>query len=204
MNAKVDQIAKTLEAAKAMYDSGIDSLKNNGRSVFAPDEEQRRRQELTATYQAAQRVAQDALQAAIAGAEQAIVEAGVADPLARLVSGDLEKAGQLRAFISEDYERLPIETLAEMAREALEGGDRATIAVHLRYGRQAISVRFNRPGEASELRQAVTELEDTFTDRAKRDAAQATIDAAQKFQLSMATANYLEKTYGNTRPARVA
>ncbi len=49
MNAKVDQIAKDLEAAKATHDAGLDSLKNNGRAVYAPDEEARRRAELAAT-----------------------------------------------------------------------------------------------------------------------------------------------------------
>ncbi len=205
MSAQVDKIRSDVEAAKTAYSQGLDSLKTpDGRAVYSPEEEQRRRAELAATYQTAGRAAQDALQAAIAGAEKAIVEAGVADPLARLASGDLEKAGQLRAFVSEDYERLPIGTLVERAREALQGGDKATIAVHLRYGRQALETRFSNPGEGYELRQAVTELEDTFTDRAKRDAAQATIDAAQGLQVSMATANYLERTYGSQRPIRAA
>jgi hypothetical protein len=93
MSAQVDKIRSDLETAKATHSAGLDSLKNNGRAVYSPEEEARRRNELTATYQAAQRVAQENLQSAIAGAEQAIVEAGVRDPLAQLASGDLEKAG---------------------------------------------------------------------------------------------------------------
>jgi hypothetical protein len=204
MNARIDKIAKTLEAAKATYQQGLDSLKNNGRAVYAPDEEARRRQELQSTYQAAQRVAQDELQSAIAEAEQAIVDAGVADPLSRLASGDLEKASHLRGFVADDYQSLTAAVLVERAREALQGGDKATIAVHLRYGRQALETRFSNPGEGYELKQAVTELEEVFTDRAKRDAAQATLDAGQGLQVSMATANYLERTYGAQRPIRAA
>ena len=205
MSAQVEKIHRDFEAAQTAYSQGLASLKTpDGRSVFAPDEEQRRRQELTATYQLAQRVAQDELQTAIAEAEQAIVEASVSDPLTRLLPTELERASHLRGFVADDYQSLTAAVLVERAREALQGGDKSTIAVHLRYGRQALETRFSNPGEGYELRQALTSLEDVFVDKAKRDAAQSTLDAAQGLQVSMATANYLEKTYGNTRPARVA
>ncbi len=204
MNAKVDQIAKDLEAAKTAYHQGLDSLKNNGRSVFAPDEEQRRRNELTATYQTAQRDSERALQDVLSGAEAELATFANIDPLTRLSSSELERANQLRPFISEDAERLPLTALLKQCQEAAGGGDKARAALLLRSGRHTLASRDLSPGEGYELKQVLTSLEDVFVDKAKRDVAQAIVDAAQGLQLSMATANYLEKTYANTRPSRVA
>ncbi len=141
MSAKVDTIAKTLEAAKATHEAGLDSLKNNGRAVFAPDEEQRRRQELTATYQVAQRGAQDALQAAIVEAEKEIAASGSSDPLAQLLPTELERAARLREFVKEDWETLAPETLAQRAQDALRRDAKAEVALHYRYAQAALARR---------------------------------------------------------------
>ncbi len=204
MTAKVDQIAKDLEAAKATHSAGLDSLKNNGRAVFAPDEEQRRRNELAATYRATQRDSERALQDVLSGAEAELATFANLDPLARLSSSELERANQLRPFISEDAERLPLTALLKQCQEAAGGGDKARAALLLRSGRHTLASRDLSPGEGYELRQALTSLEDVFLDRAKRDAAQDTLAAAQHLQVSLVTASYLEKTYNSGAASRVA
>ncbi len=206
MSAKVDTIAKSLEAAKATHDSGIDSLKTpDGRAVYAPDEEQRRRQELTATYQVAQRGAQDALQAAIVEAEKEIAASGASDPLAQLLPTELERAARLREFVKEDWETLAPETLAQRAQDALRRDAKAEVALHYRYAQAALEGRFERDYSAGQTLQGViAALEGVLIDVRKRDEARETIAAAQKLQLSMATSAYLQKTYGSQRPTRVA
>jgi hypothetical protein len=205
MNAKVDQIAKNLEAAKTAYHQGLDSLKNNGRSVFAPDEEARRRNELTATYQAAQRVAQDELQSAIAEAEQDIAASGASDPLAQLLPTELDKAARLREFLREDWQRLPPETLAQRAQDAFQRRDKAEVALHYRYAQAALEGRFERDYSARQTLQGVlASLEGVLIDVRKRDDARQTIDAAGRLQISMATAGYLERTYGSGAVSQVA
>jgi hypothetical protein len=204
MNAKVDQIAKTLEDAKATYDAGIASLKNNGRSVYSPEEESRRRQELQSTFQTVQRDSERALQDVLSGAEAELATFANIDPLTRLSSSELERANQLRPFISEDAERLPLTALLKQCQEAAGGGDKARAALLLRSVRHTLASRELSPGEGYELRQALTSLEDVFVDARKRDEARQTIEAAGRLQISMATSAYLEKTYGAQRPARVA
>ncbi len=204
MSARIDKIAKDLEAAKATHDAGIASLKNNGRAVYSPEEEARRRQELQSTFQTVQRDSERALQDVLSGAEAELATFANIDPLTRLSSSELERANQLRPFISEDAERLPLTALLKQCQEAAGDGDKARAALLLRSVRHTLASRDLSPGEGYELKQVVTELEDTFTDRAKRDAAQATLDAAQGLQVSMATSSYLERVYGNTRPSRVA
>ncbi len=73
-----------------------------------------------------------------------------------------------------------------------------------RYVVAALEMRFSRPGEGRELKDALARLEDTFTNVAQRDAAQDTLAAAQRLQISMATSNYIESTYGSGAASRVA
>lgn len=205
MTAQVDKIRTDFEAAKTAYHQGLDSLKTaDGRAVYAPDEAARRSAELRGTYLSAQRDAERAVQDLTNGARDEIAALGVTDPLTRLSSSDVEKAGQLRPFISEDYEKLPVGTLVERAREALQSGDRARRALALRYGRQALATRFSGPGQGYELKGVLAELEETFIDKAKRDALQQTIDAASPLFTSLATQKYLDQAYGHHDPRRRA
>lgn len=202
MTAKIDAIARDVENAQVEFDTGLASLRTtDGRAVFAPEEEARRRAEIQTTYRQAQSAAQKAVQVVIADAEKEIAASGVADPLTRLLPTELERAAALRGFLADDYERLPVSTLVQRAREALEGDDKALRALHLRYGRQ---IATERPTESYELREVLDALENTVTNVAQRDAAQKTIDAANQFTVSMATSSYIEKTYGSMRPSRVA
>ncbi len=205
MSAQVDKIRSDVEAAKTAYSQGLDSLKNNGRAVYAPDEEQRRRNELQSTYQTAQRDSERALQDVLSAAEQDIAASGASDPLAQLLPAELDKAARLREFLKEDWASLPPETLAQRAQDALRRGDKAEMVLHYRYAQAALEGRFQRDYSAGQtLKGVLADLEGVLIDVRKRDQARETIDAAQRLQVSMATADYLNRTYGNQRPARVA
>lgn len=198
MTEKIDQIREDYEAAKQAYNNGLAGLTTrDGLPVYAPDEGKRRRDEIEATYRRAQGDVETAIQNLRSEAEQEIAASGVADPLTRLSTTELEQAGQLRAFIAEDFERLPPGMLAERCKEALASGDRVRVALALRYARQALSVRFTRVGEGYELNGVVAELESIFIDKAKRDAAQARLDASGPLMTSMATDRYLAQAYGH-------
>jgi hypothetical protein len=198
MSANVDKIRTDHEAATETYHQALDSLKTpDGRAVYSRDEEARRLQEIESTYRTAQQDAQRALQDVINQADAEIAASAVGDPLTRLSATQLEQAGQLRAFVSEDFERLPSTTLAEHCREALASADKARIALALRYGRQAMATRFASPGQGYELKGVLAELQEYFADTAKRSAAQATRDAAGPLVTSMATQRYLHQAYGH-------
>lgn len=195
MSFRVSRIATELETARETYDAGLAALKRpDGRAVYSTEEEQQRRQEITATYRAAEQQARDRVTEIVTQAEQQLAATSVADPLTRLEGSELDRASKLRGFISDDYATLPGELLVARAREALQSGDKALCAVHLRAGRQLVA---ERPNEGYELRSVLSQLEDVIIDVQARDAAQATIDAAQRLQVRMAGAGYLQRVYGS-------
>lgn len=179
----------TTEREKALA-----GLRRDGQPIYAPAEEQRRREEIEQKYQSALRTVKESIAQTIKEAEAELAASGATDPLARLTDDEMARAANRREFIREDWELLGLETLVHRIRRALESRDRAEMALHQRYGQTALNERFRMDQRGpSMLKPLLADLEGKLIDVKLRDRARETIDELRRMELSMATEGYLER-----------
>ena len=194
--SQVTKIMESVDAAIADYRRGLAELKRNGRPIYTPEEEQRRRRELRARLESVFRDAEAKLRQAIAEAEQALGETAV-DPLLLLSATDLARASALKPFVEDDARRLPQEELARQARAAVERRDKAAAAVYLREIDRFIADARRRGKPFHHDLAAVAEaLRGMFVDQKERERLQAQRDAVSSALSSLGFKRYMAESYG--------
>ncbi|MBX6722657.1 MAG: hypothetical protein IRY92_05380 [Dactylosporangium sp.] len=194
--SQITKIMESVDAAIADYRRGLAELKRNGRPIYAPEEERRRRQELKARLDAAFSAAKATLEAALTATEQALGETPT-DPLLLLSAADLARAVSLREFIADDARRLPQEELARQARAAVERRDKAAAAVYLREIDRFIADARRRGKPFHHDLAAVAEaLRGMFVDAKAQERLQAQRDAVSSALSSLGFKRYMAESYG--------
>lgn len=193
---QIRELMESVDAAVEAYRRGLAELKRDGRPVFAPEEEQRRRRELRARLDGAFRDAEAKLRQSFQAAEQALGETPV-DPLLLLSATDLARASALKPFVEDDARRLPQEELARQARAVVERKDKSAAAAYLRELDRIIADA-RRRGQAyhPDLGTAADALRGLFVDQKKRADLEARRDAAGRALADLGAKHYMLRTYG--------
>lgn len=204
MKDSMNQLSSAVDAAGATLAAARAALSRDGRPIYAPEEMQRREAEAEATFHATFRDAAAAAQMEIAEAEAELLalDRAEADPLGGLVAADLTRANTMATFVREDAEVLPLAALADRAEGAATGGDRAVMALLLRYGQRRLDGEMVQPGrgysdDTTRLEAALNTLRARlFNHGDKRAALVARRDEAQGLQGHATTTQYIARRYG--------
>jgi len=195
--------AAAVENAGAKIAAARAALSRDGRPIYAPEEMQRREAEAEAVFRSTFTDATAAAAAEVAEAEAELraLDRAEADPLGGLVAADLTRANAMATFVREDAEVLPLAALADRV-EGAATGDRAVMALLLRYGQRRLDGEMVQPGrgysdDTTRLEAALNVLRARlFGHGDKRGALVARRDEAQGLQGHATTTQYIATRYG--------
>jgi len=218
MSTELDRHTRAVEEAQATLAAGRKALLNEqGRPIYAPEERERREQELRVAFDRTIQEAGAAADAVMAEAQREL-DRPEGDPLHALTPEELHLANLRREFVRENCERLPLAALNGHVEQALDVGDKASRYLHWRYagerlrelGGDVLSGRVlgldpTTRRQVVTLQTLVERLEATLVDVGKRQAAEAGARERQAAAISVvgkaAVTQYITNTYGAGRRA---
>ncbi len=125
----VEELRSRYETATRERQRAIAGLQSNGKPVYAPAEEHRRRVDAESAYRRTVASVREELEAIAADASAAGLAAGPKDPLTGLIAPSLERFSRVPAFVAEDAELLPAEEIEPRIRLATFYDDRVLAAL---------------------------------------------------------------------------
>lgn len=198
----LEEHRKAVESAGTARAAARATLSRDGQPIFAPEEMQRREAEAEAIFRNTFADAASAAETEITAAEAELraLDRAEADPLGGLVAADLTRANTMATFVREDAEVLPLAALADRCEDAGRGGDRASMALFLRYGQRRLEAEQGKRGysdDTARLEAALNTLRARlFNHGDKRAALVARRDEAQGLQTHAASVRYIATQYG--------
>lgn len=190
---------QALDRAVVAYQERRRALRGPDGDRLHPDERERQlvaaRETLDAVFRTVERVAARASVDASTRAERLAQR----DPMDVLLQHELTQAATRAPFVAEDAQRLDPATLAARAQAAIATNDRASMALHLRYGRQRLTAtpETERVGGGMQaLRETLDDLSERLLSQGERGRIDALTASSDALVTRAAVVHYFLRTYG--------
>ena len=196
---RIDAAAERLEAERKRL------RQPDGAPLYVPEELAKRETALLARFDQDTRLIADEADKDLAAAERTLARLEGADPLDRLDSDQLQRAGALKAFIDEDVATLPAADLEARIAAVVASGDRVRAVLYVRALRgrvNALRARMLDQGghlarrEGEDLRRFGHLLDRLEALVADPHAAEKRAEAEADIRRSRALQNHLRRTRG--------